>query len=89
MLYLHWKFFVVDEAVEDLLQSQVEVDLVGELDLAEVAHHPACLAETVGIGWRANHTVLYSGAQAVGLVYYIKLCNKQVVSKSVQQRCSY
>ena len=43
VLHLDGQFFVLDEAVEDMLEAQLQVRLVSELDLTEVAHHPASL----------------------------------------------
>ena len=52
--YLHREFFVSDEAVEDVLEADLQVRVVSELNLTEMAHHPTGLERTYS---RRGHTM--------------------------------
>ena len=73
VLHLDGQFFVLDEAVEDMLEAQLQVRLVSELDLTEVAHHPASLRRE-GRGYDivlciCTYIVIYSGAYNINTLY--------------------
>ena len=61
--YFDGELLVVNEEIEDVLETVLQVGLVSELDLTEVSHHPTCLGG--GGGGKVNGTCTYVNPQYV------------------------